>query len=248
MTDRAQSTTLGFVLVFALVLGAMSLITVAGMAELQDVRDAERLNNAERAFKTLDSNVEDLVEGGVSSQATEISLSSARVSTGDPITVTVSGSAVADPTRQFSYDITVHPIVYETEGESDTKLVYAAGQVFRQQRDGTVMLDDLDFLLSADSTNLLVVQTRPSRSGGGIGGSTTALVRTVRANSELFRANRTAYDMTVTVDSPRAEGWYRALDEKSVTTCSMPSESTTTCSFTTQSVYVTVARVDVGFE
>lgn len=248
MTERAQSITLGFVFVFALVLAAMTLLTVAGMNELRDVRDAERVNNAERAFETLDGNVDDLVTDGLSSQATEISLASARLSYGDPVVVTVEGTDVADPTKNFTYEVVVRPIVYRTEGGSDAKLVYAAGQVFRQQRDGAVMLDDLDLLLSRTRTNLFVVQTRADRQSGAIGGSKTVLVRTVRAESELYRYNRTTYDVELTIDSPRAGAWYRALDKRSVTTCSMPSTGTVTCSLRTDAMALTVARVDVGFE
>lgn len=247
MTDRAQSITLGFVFVFALVLGAMGLLTVAGMAELSDVRDAERLNNAELAFETLDSNAEDLVTDALPSQATEVSLASARLYYGEPITVSVSGVSVADASQNFSYTITARPIVYETEGGSGTKLVYAAGHVFRQQRAGTVMLDELDVLLSSERTNLLVVQTRAGRTSG-IGGSTTALVRMVRAESVLYQVNRSTYDVTVTIDSPRAVAWHRQLAARSVTSCSLPSDRRVRCSLRTDELYLTVARVDVALE
>lgn len=248
MTERAQSETLGFVFVFVLILGSMSLLTVIGVAELGDVRDTERLHNAERAFETLDANVEDLVAGGLPSQATEINLAGARIYHGAAVTWTVSGTSVADPDENFSYDVTLRPVVYESESGSETKIVFANGAVFRQEPGGTATIEPRRFVLSPDRTSLLLVQTRPGRQSSGIAGTTTARVRTVRPETELYRANRTAYDLTISVDTPRAEAWEGLLDRYPGTTCSTPTASRVTCSLRTDAVYVTVARVDVRFE
>lgn len=248
MTDRAQSETLGYVFVFVLILGTMSLLTVVGVAQLQDARDAERLQNAERAFQTLDANVEDLVSAGLPSQATEINLANARIYHGSAVTWTVSGTNRSDPGDTFSYEVTIRPIVYQSESTPGTKLVYANGAVFRQQRDGTAVIDAGDRLLGPNRTSLQLVQTRAGRDKRGIGGTTTALVRTVRPETELYRANRTAHELTITVDSPRAPAWSSLLSRHSGVTCSTTTATRAECSLTTDRLYLTVARVDVRFE
>lgn len=246
MTERGQSEVVGFLLVFALALATMTLITVAGVDGLRDVRDAERVNNADRAFDVLAENVDDLVEQGVSSQATEVSLADARLAFGDPITVTVSGEQASDPDEEFSYAFAVRPIVYESgDGE---RIVSAGGATFRGGRSGTVMREGPPFLLSPERSNVLVVQTRQVGQPSAVAGSSTVLVRTELAESDLYRLNATTYDLTVEVDSPRAAAWGRYLEDQPGTSCGAPSGGSVSCSLTTDHVSVTVARVNVLFE
>lgn len=245
MADRAQSEALGFVLVFALVIGAMSALTVAGVAGLQDVRDAERATSAERALDLLAEDVDDLVRGGAPSRTTQVLLADAELYHGDPVTVNVTGAPAADPSRTFAYEYTVHPIVYAPD--ADTRIVYAAGAVFRQEPDGTAVLRRPTRLVSRDGTNVVVVATRPGDGPAGVGGDAPALVRTRRAETGLYRANATAQDVTVTVTSPRASGWYRALDAHPSTTCAPPSGSAVSCSIAPDRFHLVVVRVDVSF-
>jgi hypothetical protein len=101
--------------------------------------------------------------------------------------------------------------------------------------------------MSPNRTNLLFVETRQGPGSGGIGGTTTAHIRTLRAGTELYQANRTAYDLTVTVESPRAQAWADSLDRGQGTSCSLQSPTRASCSLTTDRVYVSVAHVDVVF-
>jgi type II secretory pathway pseudopilin PulG len=246
MADRAQSEALGFVAVFLLVLAVMSIVTVAGLSQLWDVRDAERLENAERAFETLDDNVEDLVGDGLPTQTTEISLQNARVSYGDPMTINVSGDPVGAGTP-FTYEVAVRPIVYQPD-QGATKLVAVGGAVFRQQRSGTVMLEEPSVLLGPERSNVLVIQTRAGRERAAVGGATTVLIRTERVDADLYRLNRTTYDLTLNVTSPRASAWREYLDAQSGTTCAMPAPDTVSCAVETDQLAVSVVRVDVTFE
>lgn len=247
MTDRAQSETLGFVVVFTLVLGTMALVTAAGVSELSQVRDAERLDNAEQAMETLEGNLADLLEGRPS-QATEVTLDGARLFLGDRVTWRINGTAVANASRNFSVDVTLRPVVYETEGDSDTRLVYANGAVFRQQRGGTVIVDGPDLVASPDGTAMVIVQTRQGSATAGKGGSTAALVRATRPVTELYRLDREPVDLEITIDSPRAPAWARALGRTAGTTCTTPSATRAVCTLRTDRVSVAVARVDIAIE
>jgi len=55
---RAVSDVVGYVLVFSLVSLTVGVVSVAGVGALQDARDVEQANNAERAFDVLGDNVE----------------------------------------------------------------------------------------------------------------------------------------------------------------------------------------------
>lgn len=77
MNDRGVSDTLGFVFVFAIILSTVAVVTTIGMAGLQDTRDVERVNNAERAFDILGDNMEDIADRGAPSRATEVKVEEA---------------------------------------------------------------------------------------------------------------------------------------------------------------------------
>ena len=77
MLDRSQSDVLGFVFVFAIVVSTIGLVFATGFTGLQDARDFERVNNAERAFEVLRDNVGDMIYRGAPSRVTEIKLASA---------------------------------------------------------------------------------------------------------------------------------------------------------------------------
>jgi hypothetical protein len=242
---RGQSELLGFLLIFALVIAAMGLVTVGGLGELRDLRDEERVRNAERAFDVLADNVDDLATERATSRATEIALADAAVRYGDPVTVTVNGTATADPTANFSYAFDLRPVVYESDGAA---LVFAGGATFHQSRDSAAMLSEPSLVLSPARSNVLVVQTRAVGDLTGVAGSSTALVRTERAETDIYRVNASQYDLSVRVDSPRAGAWRRYFADRSGVTCRTIDADSVECSLTTDRLYVTVVRVDVLLE
>jgi len=246
MTERAQSEILGFPLVFGLVLATMSAITVVGLSGLQDVRDAERAANADRAFDILADNIDDIVHGGATSQKTEISLSDSRLYFEDPVEVTVSGQSVADPTRNFTFSYATRPIVLEPT--ADRRIVYTAGVTFREDRSGAVMQGSPPFVLTPEQSVVQIVQTRSVGRPSAVAGSSTVRVRTQRARTDPLRVEDTTYNLTIDVDSPRATAWARHLDDISGMDCTTPAGGSVSCSITTDHVSVSVVRVDVLLE
>ena len=245
-SDRGVSETLGFVFVFAIIVFSIGTVYAVGMEGLQDARDAERTNNAERAFDVFADNVGDVVTGDAPSRATEVKLADARVYVGDPVTVNVSGTSPTDP--DFGFEYVVEPIVYDAGG--DTRLVYAAGAVFRTEREGGVVVSEPPLILNSSRVVFSIPQTR-SRSQS-IGGSTTILLRVQAADREvLLGRQRADYDVTVNVSSPRADLWRRTLSSRPDVTCPPVRNTPTLASCDVSSVdrvYVTVTRLDVEFE
>lgn len=244
MPDRGLSEALGFVLVFALVMGTVSTVTVVGLGELREVQDAQRVDNAGAAMEVLADNVDDLVLEGVSRRSTEISLPGGRLAFGDPVTVTVRGEAVENPARNFTYRLTTRPLIYA--GDDGEQIAYNAGALFRSGPAGVTMVEEPPLLRSPDAATVAIVQTRRGGTSAGLGGSSTVLVRAKRAVADLYQVNDTQYDIAIDVDSPRAEAWARALGDRAGTTCSTPSAGTATCTFTADRVGVAVVRIDLA--
>lgn len=251
MTDRAASEVLSFALVFALITSMVGLVSVAGVTGLTDMRDAERLTNAERALDVLADNVADVTHHGAPSRATEINLAGAQLDSGEAVTVNVSTDD-----GFTTGDINVRPIVYTREG---TDLVYVNGAVIRVDDDGAVMKHQPALVLNESWTMVQVVQT--TEADTGVGGSTTVLVRTVRDDRAIVLSGASTASPTVwynltTVSSARADAWRRYVNASTDATCLNPSvhasipstEAACSVSVTTDQVYVTNTTVDVTFE
>lgn len=199
---RGVSETVGFVLVFSLVMLTVGTVLTVGYAGLQDARDAERVNNAERAFDVLANNIEDITDGGAPSRGTEIRLAEASIGPGEPVTVNISGFA-ADGSRQFSTgNDSLGTIAYEADG---TKIRYTAGAVTRVQSDGSTLLGAPNFLISNDSVIIPIVElTVQERT---IAGSRTVLVRSERNLNEV-EVDQTGIDrLAINLTTPAAGAW-----------------------------------------
>jgi hypothetical protein len=222
MDTRGASELLSFVLVFSLVTATVGYVYVGGISGLSDRRDAERVNNAERAFDVLADSLGDLSHGGAPSRATEIRLADARLSAGDPVVVNVTGNwsdgTEVDSGRNFTIENELDPIVYD--GGTDARLVYANGAVLRQQSGGSVMLRSPEAVVRDDRVVLPIVET--SVESGAVAGSTTVRIRADRAGTTLVDAERDrgSYDLTIRIETPRADAWKRYLEAKG-TTCSI---------------------------
>ena len=209
-TDRrGVSETLGFVLVFALVVSTVGVVYTVGFGGLQDVRDAERVNNAERAFDVLANNVEDIVRRGAPSRGTEIRLADARIGSGDPTYVNVSAT---DPSgRNVSTgNYSIDPVVYDADG---TRIRYAGGAVTRIQSSGSVMLNEPPFVL--DDEQFVVPLVQMSTADTSRSGQTTVLVRAERRLRDVVVSEDRPYGtVTMNVSTPAPDAWERYLEDE----------------------------------
>jgi hypothetical protein len=243
MTDRGQSEALGFVLVFTLVLATVSLLTVAGLGELQDVRDAQRVDNVHESMQVLADNVDELVVNGAPVRETELRLGSGDLAFGEPVTISVSGHATADSDRNFSYEVSAWPLVYEAGG--DQRVVYTAGGVVWQGRTGASMTNGPPVLVSPDGETLTVVQTRRTGETAAVGGTSTALVRAHRAVADLYEVNHRSHEVAIRIESPRAEAWESLLADQLATTCTTPSDGVVSCTYEPDRLSISVVRIDL---
>lgn len=236
MRERAQSDVLGFVFVFAIVVATIGLVFTTGFSGLQDARDFERVNNAERAFEVLKDNVEDMVFRGAPSRATEIKLADAELSFGNPVVINVSADGGSFNTSQ-----SVDPIVYDAD--TGTEITYTAGAILRQGERGGIVTRAPGFVLSDNRTVIPIIQTRAAGSGG-IGGDGTVLIRSSVARRNVLYAGDETVTLWVNITTPRAGAWHDHLDDRDDVTCEPLAGDRVTCRVTTRRAYVTLISVD----
>ncbi|MCU4716615.1 DUF7289 family protein [Halapricum hydrolyticum] len=248
MDRRAISEVLGFALVFGLIVSLVILVSVVGFDELEDTRDREELNNAERAFDVLADNMRDIHAEGAPSRATEINLESARLEVGEPISINVTG--VNQTGASFDNVFTSQPIVYAS---GDSTLVYAGGAVFRTQGDGGFAVNEPPFVLNSKRVVLPIVQTRHQGEVTSTSGSTVR-VRAENRQRQLvrgFNESPTSFDkIIINITSPRSNLWRDYLtSQNGVTNCTQPRPNNIRCTIDNpQSVFASRTLVNYAFE
>lgn len=228
MADRAVSEVLSFALVFSLIVASIILVSVSGLGALQNARDAEQMENAERAFDVLSDNIADLHKQGAPSRATEVSLGEASLRTGENTTISVQVHDGTAPKDVGTWEI--RPIIYA--GNQERELVYEAGAVYRTNRDSGVQKRTPPILVSDDRVLITVVGT--TASGQQSLGGSTVLVRTNHRNSNVSFADTggNIEHVNISVDSdPRREELWQSYFEREGFTCA----ANGWCNFTSSS-------------
>ncbi|MFC7135026.1 MULTISPECIES: DUF7289 family protein [Salinibaculum] len=211
--ERAVSEVLGYVLAFSLVITTVGVVTVAGFTELQDTRDTEQINNAERAFDLLATNMNDIAKRGAPSRSTEMRLAEAQLDISNPITIgiEVNGTTAAD---NFTNSYELYPITYRASN-SDQTVVYSAGTIFRSQDDGAngIAIQKPSLVVQDDRFIFPIYQTR-SRGTQSIGGG-TARIRGTDAGTVLIVSDTSSRysNISLNVTSPRSGLWLEMLND-----------------------------------
>ncbi len=249
MTDRGQSEVIGFVFVFSLIVASTGIVYVAGFSTLEDSRTAEQLNNVERAFEVLDDNMQDLSRREAPTRATEIDLAGGGMRLGDPVTVTVNATNASNSSDYLNVSATTRPIVYEKD---DRQVVYAYGATLRQNGEASAMVADPDWVVSDQRSLLPLIVMRPADDRTAVGGQTTVLVRT-QADSRGFASSTVessaSTNLTVTIESPRAEAWGRFAERSGFTVVGDDgSDGDVTFNATSDTVVIQLTTTAVNFD
>lgn len=242
--DRGANEIIGFVLVFSLVVSAVGIVSVFGFQSLEDTRDSEEVNNAQRAFDVLADNLADIHQRGAPSRATEISLEDAQLQVGEPVNVTVVGvnPSSADAVSVFSYN----PIVFE--GRTDSKVVYSNGAVFLDTPEGGVMLQEPPVVIKPGRLAFPIIQTTPSGGITSTGGQTVRVRADQRQRQPLrgFTSPNTDYsEIRFIITSPRSDLWNEFLEEQGLS-CTVDSPTKIDCSATNPEA-VAISRTLIGY-
>lgn len=248
MSERAVSEVVSYVLVFGLVVSAVGIVSVSGLSTLQDVRNDEQMENAERAFGVLDDNLADVHRRGAPSRATEINLAEASLATEDNVTVQVDVTDTSGTTWS-SPDWLVRPVVYE--GDEGRQLAYEAGAVFRTSNGGGIRVHEPPFVVRNDRVLLSVVGlNRPDRQA--VGGSTVLIRGKQQATRVAYSSTANDVDrVTMTLrETPRTDLWRTYFEERGFTCTSLSDgiECTFDPSGSIEQVYVVYHDITVDIE
>lgn len=250
--DRGVSEALSFVLVFALVVGSIAIVYTVGLGGLQDARDHERINNAERAFEVLGENLDDIVLEGAPSRSTQIRMSDATLSVGEGAYLEINGEA-ADPADNYTSTNQLHSISFQS---GDSAVEYVGGAVIRTDGGGNgVMTRDPSFVFGDERAVIQVVRLSSSDSVA-VGGDRVVQVRTERTlrSNDISGGGRSFETLQVNVSTSNPEPW-REYFESEGFSCSDPDPGAgeegltlVACETTDVDLQVVVVRMDVAFE
>lgn len=207
-SSRGQSNLIGYVLLFGLSAVSISALILGGVPAVEQSQLAQADQNTVAAFEVLDSNINAIHRYGSPSRTTEVRLTQGRLEMGPQETITVetaNGDSVSGSPR---------PIIYE--GESDVTITYVSGMITQTPPDGTPQNDS--FLVSTpdvEATNNVTIVPLIVTAPVGVRSATGS---TVQLRKELVRRGpvnlpRTTTELTVTVNSTRAEAWEQLFRE-----------------------------------
>lgn len=250
MTDeRAISDALGFILVFAIIISTVAVVYVGGFNSLDNARQYERMNNAERAFEVFADNVEDITQRGAPSRATEIKLSEASLEAGQTREIEVNVTREGTPSKNLSNVVQYQPVVYESQTDRSNRMVYDLGATFRASSGGTTMSTEPQWILTESRVIIPLVQT-VSTGTTSIAGSETVLVRTTSAGSDVLVENTTAQShVYINVTSPRADAWESYMSDNEAVDCRRLATNEVSCEMEdVDIVYVTNHQINYEFD
>jgi|AntRauMinimDraft_4_1070384.scaffolds.fasta_scaffold00059_66 hypothetical protein len=235
---RGLSDVVGFVLVFGLIVSAVAVVSVGGFQVLEDARDSQQATNAEQALDVLDGNVEDLAVRGAPRRSTEILLSDAELTFGDPVTFNVT----AGGTNYYATNVT--PLVYRTDGGAE--LVYVNGAVLRQHGDDAYLANE-PRVSAGDRTFVPFVVTSAHSGGASATNARRVLVRTIVNGREVRTFDDPDVELNIT--TPRAAAWERYLEDELGEECVGPDDGfvgEVSCPLPGDEVYVQAIGVSVS--
>ncbi|WP_435069581.1 DUF7289 family protein [Haloplanus sp. C73] len=255
MPDRAVSDVVSFVLVFSLITLSVGTVSVFGLGSLQDARNAERINNGERAFDVLADNQRDIAHGGAPSRATEIKLAETTLTLDEPLDSSVT---LSDGTQVGSTES--RPITFRLatdQGDLSRGVVYEMGAILRVDPGGAVMQRTPPFQFDENRT-VIHYLTLESRTGAvqRQSGSTTILVRTEHGTTAVLSHTEPSDEVTISVNTEprRAAAWKRYFEDELAgmsdgTPCQpLDGSGEVTCSFETDDLLITrtTIRTNIG--
>jgi len=249
--DRAVSDLVGYILVFSLIFVTVGAISLGALPTLDSARESEQLQNAERAFDVLNSNMIEVYERGAPSRATEINADDGTVETREAVTFNIT---LVDSAGNTTSSVTeTNPVVFT--GLGNTEFVFEAGAVIRDQRDQSVMLREPPFSVGDKRVLFTLVKT-VSDSRQAVGGG-TVLVRAVSTSRSVEIADTdtsvSEYDQfNVTVaGSPRQDAWQRYFENELGLNCTAGTELDCGLDLTQTNVrqtFVTIQGIRINLE
>ena len=248
---RAVSETLGYILVFSIIVTTITTATVFGFGGLENRQAAEQVTNVERAFDVMADNFADISRYEDPSRATEIRLADGTIGAGDPVTITVGqwDEAADEFVDGEQQNVSFQPLVFQSDGGT---VVYESGVVFRGSDSDSIARSSLPFVVGDQTALVSVTATSVGSSTTAVGGDRTALVVGERRPTTRTLENRTidaenGETLAVQIDSPRVDGWERQLEAEGYEILNATDQSVT-AELDVETVRLPVTNINVRFD
>lgn len=205
--ERALSNTLGYVILFSIVLLSITLTATFGVGGLTDARDGTIRTNAQQSMQTLGSAADDLRESNTTIRESAFRTSSGTLGYGEKTTVTVSNSS------HKWLNTTFRPIVYRFDG---TTMAYEAGAVI-ESSDGSgnaAMVEEPPFVLDSNTIILPVTSTEPVAQGEVSGGIVTTQLLRESSTLNYTGSGRQNINITIQTTPERAAAWQQTIQSE----------------------------------
>ena len=212
--DRGVSETIGYVLIFGIVVIILSTVFITGIAGLETSQAHEQDRNMERAFDVMADNLDDVQSGDAPSRATEVRLGEGSLGLQSASQIRVNDTS--DPNASTSMG--PQPIVHM---DGDSEVVYEAGALFRVEGDNVRMIREPRWVVTDDVLVVPFIWTQPVDTRRSVSGPGTFLVVGEQTeSSSVTRYGHTdpdTFTVTIEITSPYVEGWEGYLQESGFT-------------------------------
>ncbi|PAU84887.1 hypothetical protein CK500_05055 [Halorubrum salipaludis] len=212
--ERGVSDVVGYILVFSLITITIGTVFAVGISGVEDRREAERVDNVERAFEVFDDNLRDIQRYGDPNRATEVRLAGGTLSVTGETRFTLANTS--DPGEVDNRTVaawTSRPLAYRDGG---TTIAYDAGALVRGDGDGSVMLSEPRFVAADDRTTIPIVALVRGSGGDSVAGEGTVQITTVEdatTNSETERFEGDGETLYLWVETEHPDAWGRYFEE-----------------------------------
>jgi hypothetical protein len=154
-TDRGFSDLIGFVLMFSIIVGSVSIIYVAGFDNLEELKNTEDVQTADRAMRGVAETFEDIHRQGAPSRSLDIGVDGANLDLVD----SALELRVDDGTTTYERTLTTQALVIGRESQT-REVVYESGALFQvnKQNAGSIVRHRPVFSCDDDTAILSVVR------------------------------------------------------------------------------------------
>ena len=212
--ERAVSGVVGYILVFSLITITIGTVFAVGITGVEDRRDAERVDNVERAFEVFDDNLRDIQRYDDPNRATEVRLAGGALSVAGETRFVLANTSDPDEVDNGTVAAwTSRPLAYRDGG---TTIAYDAGALVRGDGDGSVMLSEPRFVATDNRTTIPIVGLVRGSGDHSVAGEGTVQITTVEdatTSSETERFEGGGETLYLWVETEHPDAWGRYFEE-----------------------------------
>lgn len=215
--SRGVSNALAFVLIFGIAVGSVFVVFSSGITTLDDLREAERANNAERAMFIIHQNVENIHNDGVAGRDTEVQLTESQLmlQEGSQFEVWEGTDPDYDDEDREDFIFSRRSFVLDYSVTDDRSTVYEFGALIRETPAGPVMVQDPPFsMVERGDTDRLLVTPVELQGGGNVAGGKQLVV--FRGGGSGLETVEDEKDITIRMETnpDRTDAWVSYYEDE----------------------------------